>query len=280
LELEISQLVLRYSPLRVMDPGRVAWLAASIGREGQRTPVILAGENVLVDGYHRVAALQSLGRDLVQGTRLELTEAEALVMTWRLGTGRRKTALEEGWLLAELMDRHERSQTDLMREMQRPAAWVSDRLGLVRVLPESVQEAVRRCRIPAHGAMKSLVPLARRDRDACERLVQGLKEPVTDRQVERLWRAWRKADAEGRARIEAHPELLLKAEESVCPLPPDEEEKLASDFEGIAGLCRRARKGVRGGVFPRGNDSVVHRAWEQARGAFEALVTEVERAGS
>jgi len=280
LDLEIAHLVLRYAALRVMDPGRVAWLAASMTREGQQTPVILASENVLVDGYHRVAALQRLGRDLVQGTRLELTEAEALVMTWRLGAGRRKTALEEAWLLAELMERHGRKQSDLSREMQRSPGWVSERLGLIRALPESVQEAVRKSRIPAHGAMKSLVPMARLDRDACERMVQALTEPVTDRQVDRLWRAWRKADDAGRSRIEAHPGLLLKAEESVCAVPPDAEEKLASDFEGIAGLCRRARKGVREGVFTRVKGSLSQRTWDQARSAFEALVEEVQRAGS
>ena len=280
MELEIVHLVQRYSALRVMDPGRVAWLAASMSREGQQTPVILAGEDVLVDGYHRVAALKSLNRDLVVGTRLALTEAEALVMTWRFGAGRRKSALEEAWLLAELMERHGRSQSDLSREMQRSLGWVSERLGLVRALPEPVQDAVRNCRIPVHGAMRCLVPMSRQDRDACERLVQALKVPVKDRQVERLWRAWRKADAEGRSRIEAHPELFLKAEESVSSVPPDAEEKLASDFEGIAGMCRRARKEVREGLFARAKSSLMQRTWDQARSAFEALAEEVQRAGS
>lgn len=277
---EINHLVLRYTQLRVMDPGRVAWLATSIRREGQRTPVILVGENVLVDGYHRVAALRELDRDLVQGARLDLTEADALLMTWRLQNGRRKSALEEGWLLAELLESHDRSQADLVRDMQRPASWVSDRLGLVRALPESVQEAVRRNRIPPHGAMKSLVPMARQDRDACETMVKALKERITDRQVERLWRAWRKADADGRARIVANPELLLKAEEAVSDVPMDAEERLTSDFECAAGACRRARKAVREGVFPRGKTSSARRAWEQAHVAFQALQEEIERAGS
>jgi len=280
MNIELNHLILRYALLRVMDSGRVSRLAASIGQKGQNTPVIVAGENVLVDGYHRVEALRNLRRDLVEATRLEMTEAEALVMTWRLETGRRKTALEEGWLLAELMDGHGLKQVELSQKMQRSPGWISERLGLVRALPETVQGAVRKGRIPAHGAMKSLLPMARQDRAACERLVAALKERMTDRQLERLWRSWRRADAEGRARIEAHPELLLKTEEAVHPVPMDAEEQLASTFERIAGLCRRARQGVREGVFTRVKNSLSRQAWEQAQSAFEALTDEVKRAGS
>jgi ParB/RepB/Spo0J family partition protein len=280
MNLELNQLVLRYAPLRVMDSGRVARLATSMAQNGQKTPVIVVGEGVLVDGYPRVEALRSLHQDLVKATQLEMTEAEALVMTWRLETGRRKTALEEGWLLADLMERHDKTQVELSSEMQRSPGWISERLGLVRSLPESVQEAVRKCRVPSHGAMHCLVPMARQDREACERLVEALKARVTDRQLDRLWRAWRKANAEGRRRIEAQPELLLKAEEAVHAVPMDAEEELASALERIAGLCRRARQGVREGVFARAKSSLSRQAWEQARNAFEALTDEVNRVGS
>jgi ParB-like chromosome segregation protein Spo0J len=280
MDLEIHQLTLRYAPLRVMDPGRVSRLAASIREEGQRTPVMVVGEGVLVDGYHRVEAIRTLCRDLVTALRLDVSEKDALVLAWRLETGRRKSALEDGWLLAELMEGHGKSQGDLVQEMRRTPSWVSERLGLVRALPETVQDAVRQGRIPAHGAMKSLVPMARQDRDACEQMVKALKDRVTDRQLERLWRAWRKADEEGRTRIVANPELLLKAEEAVSAVPLDEEEKLTSDFECIAGVCRRVRKAVREGVFPRGKNSPARHGWEQAKEAFQALEEEVGRVGS
>src|SRR3972149_4205847 len=47
---------LRYAALRVMDPGRVSRLAASIARDGQQSPVLVVAEGVLVDGYYRVWA--------------------------------------------------------------------------------------------------------------------------------------------------------------------------------------------------------------------------------
>lgn len=237
LHLDIGQLDRRYADRRVLDPGRVSRLAASIARDGLRSPV-------LVDGFHRVAALEALGRDLVKAVKLEVTESEALVLAWRLETGRRKSALEEGWLLAELAEKHGRSGSELAAELRRTKSWVSQRLGLVRVLPTSVQEAVRKATVPAQAAMKSLLPMARLDRDGCEKFVAGLTEPVSVRQIARLYAGWRSADAIGRARIVEQPMLLLKAEEAVSPVSPDVEERLARDLEGIAGLCRRARRWV------------------------------------
>jgi ParB-like chromosome segregation protein Spo0J len=276
--MELHHLDLRYAGLRVLDPGRVSRLAASIARDGQRAPVLVAGCGVLVDGYHRVQALEELGRDTVATLALQVGEAEALVLAWRLETGRRKSALEEGWLVAELAQGHGRTVTELSMELRRPKSWVSQRLGLARVLPELVQEAVRAARVPAQAAMKSLVPMARQDASACERLVANFGEPVTVRQVARIVAAWRVADAEGRARIVAQPMLLLKAEEAVSPVEPDAEERLARDLEGVAGLCRRARRAVQEGVFARANRSLARRSWEQASEAFRSLEEEVRRA--
>lgn len=286
--LEISELNLRYAGLRVLDPGRVSRLAASLAREGQRSPVLLVAERVLIDGYHRVAALGELGRDLVAAVELPMAEAEALVLTWRLESGRRKTALEEAWLLVELAERHGRSRSDLAAELKRSKSWISERLALVRVLPETVQEAVRQGKLPANGAMKSLVPMARADRGACERLVAGLEGAVTVRQLDLLASAWRRADPEGRERIISHPMLLLKVEEAATSAPPDAEERLARDFEAIAGMCRRARRAVTEGAFPRGNSEapeafprgnrLVSGTWAQALDAFHLLENEVRRA--
>ena len=275
-ELEIGQVQRRYAGLRVLDEGRVARLTASIAQEGQRTPVLVAAGAVLVDGYHRLAALDRLSRDLVGAVELAAGEAEALVLAWRLETGRRKSALEDGWLLAELVAHHGRSVKDLAAEMRRPKSWVSGRLGLVRVLPEGVQAAVREGRLPSQSAEKCLVPMARVDAESCQRLVERLPVGVSTRQVERLYAAWRKADPEGRERIVANPGLLLKVEEGTGLVPADEDELLGRDLEGVAGLCRRARKRVREGAFARAN-GVSRRAWLQASEAFEALKEEVRR---
>ena len=276
LDLEIAQLQRRYTSLRVMDPGRVSRLAAAIAEEGQRSPVLVVGD-VLIDGYHRLEALEGLGRDLVGGVRLDLSEADALVLAWRFETGRRRTAIEEGWLLAELLETHGRTQATVAKELRRSRAWVSERLALVRVLPESVQSAVREGRVPANAAMKSLVPMARLDRDGCARMT-ALDGPTSKRQIERLHAAWRKAEPIGQERILDNPMLLLQAEEAVSLVEPDAEERLVRDFEALTGICHRARRQTREGVFPRGNTSQARRTWDQAVEAFHSLQEEVTRA--
>lgn len=278
MDLEIGQLDLRYAPLRVLDPGRVSRLAASLSAEGQKAPVLVVGDGVLVDGYHRVSALRLLGRDGVEALSLDVPEAEALVLAWRIETGRRKTALEEGWLLAELVGHHGRTAAALARELHRSKSWVSQRLGLVSVLPDAVADAVRAAKVPAQGAMKALLPMARQDPGAAETLVGALSGPVTVRELDRIYGAWRKADGPGRARILAHPDLFLKADDAVRPVPADAEERLARDFEGLVGMCSRARKAVAEGVFARANSALLRGTWASAREAFRALEVEVERA--
>lgn len=279
MDLECRQVDRRYQGLRVLDAGRVSRIAASIAQEGQQSPVLVTADGVLVDGYHRVAALESLGRDLVLAVELAVAEAEALVLAWRLETGRRKSVLEEGWLLRELVESHGRRQGALVVELKRPRSWVSQRLGLVRDLPEASQEAVRLGRVPAQAAMKVLLPMARQDRRAVETLTQRLSEPVSVRELERLYAAWRRADPEVRQRIVEHPGLYLKADAAVSP-PLDEESRLAVDLEGVAGLCRKARRQVREGVFARANSLLLRQCWQEAELAFAALTQEVRRAGS
>lgn len=276
MSIELDRLALTFASLRVLEPARVNRLAASLAAEGQRAPVLVS-RGTLIDGYHRVAALRQLGRDEVEMVELDLDAGKALLLAWRLEGGRRRSALEEGWLLRELICEQGRTQAELAAEMNRPRSWISERLGIVRVLPDPVQEAVRAGRIPPHGAMKVLVPMARQDAAACAQMVAALAEPASDRHLERIYTAWRKADADGRARIAAHPDLAVKAEDAAVVVPVDGEEKLTADFESIAGICGRARRAIRAGMFPRGN-SAPRRAWKQALEAIDGLKEEVDRA--
>lgn len=293
MEVEISELELRYAGLRVSDPGRRARLEASLAREGQQSPVLVvadeAGRHVLVDGYRRVAALQTLGRDVVEVAVLPLAEATALVEVWRMETSRRRSALEDGWLLAELVETHGKTQAEIALQLRRSRGWISQRLGLVRALPESVQQAVRDGVVPAQGAGKCLVPFARANRAHCERLVAALgSTAITTRQLVRLYATWRAGDEALRERLVSHPLLFLKADEAVtAETEADEGLKLASDLESLAGLCGKVRRRVRDGVFARANTAsraTAARSWTEVRLAFDGLIElmnkEVERAGS
>ena len=293
MQVEIHELELRYSGLRIANPGRQARLEASLAREGQQSPVLAVADEggavVLVDGYRRVAALRSLGRDMVEVAVLPLEEAIALVEVWRLETTRRRTAMEDAWLLAELMERHGRTQAELAAMLRRSKSWVSRRLALVRALPESVQEAVRRGRLPPHGAMKYLVPLARANAEQCERLVANLgKTSVSVRQLGRLYATWRAGDQALRERLVSHPLLFLKADEAVAEeVEADEGLKLAGLLEALSGMCGKARRKLREGAFSRANAAsrdTARRSWQEVRLTFQGLAElmdqEVERAGS
>ena len=285
MQVEIAQLELRYAGLRILQPSRQARLAASLVREGQQTPalVVPAGEDrfVLIDGYQRVSALRQLGQDLVEVTVLDLGEVEALLMRFHLETTSRRTALEDAWLLRELSEVHGLGQQQLAVRLRRSKSWVSSRLGLIRALPVEAQEAVKRGRLPAHAAMKFLVPLARANGEHCARLVANLgREGVSVRQVESLYRAWRQGDAEQRERIVDHPRLFLKAEEAVVTADeseaePDAAVRLLEALEGLAGHCGSVRKRVRAGKFARANPSGLRRlanGWHEVRLAFASLV--------
>jgi ParB/RepB/Spo0J family partition protein len=255
--LELHQLDLRYEKLRTRKPETERKLVASLAEIGQQVPVVVVrGEApqqfVLVDGYKRVRALRRLGQDLVAATCWDLSEAEALVLDRLMRTGEGATALEQGWLLHELAVRFELALEDLGRRFARSASWVSRRLALVEELPETIQEHVRRGELPAHAAMKHLVPLARANPEACERLVAAIAgKGLTNRQIGQLYAAWRDGLPAIRERVLTAPLLLLKARQAIGTVPEDEGRLVMDDLDMLAAVARRARRRLRQGVFRR-----------------------------
>src|SRR6266545_3788904 len=162
------------------------------------------------------------------------------------------TALEQGWLLHELAVRFALALEDLGRRFARSASWVSRRLALVEELPETIQEHVRRGELPAHAAMKHLVPLARANPEACERLVAAIAgKGLTNRQIGQLYAVWRDGVPAIRERVLTAPLLLLKARQALGTVPEDEGRLLMDDLDMLAAVARRARRRLRQGVFRR-----------------------------
>jgi ParB-like chromosome segregation protein Spo0J len=286
--LELRQLDLRYANLRIADPTRRARLEQALAREGQQVPVlVIAGDAdryVLIEGYGRVDALRRLARDTVDATVLGMGDAEALILRHRLDHGAPRSALEEGWLVTTLLDCG-KSQSEVAIALAKSTAWVSRRLALVRTLPEAAQEAVRTARIGASAAEKYLVPLSRGNAAHCAKLVEGLRTVrPTARQLLCLYTAWRAANAEVRQRIADQPLLYLKVSEELKHRDPQDDADLTAirDIEAIAGVCGRARKGLREGGYVRLREE--HRkqfalAWQEARLAFDAVDALVRKEG-
>jgi ParB family chromosome partitioning protein len=166
MQLEFHQLDRRWEHLRVRQPGRQRRLLASLAECGQQVPIVVvavegeADRYVIIDGFKRMAALQQLGRDTVEAVVWPMSEAAAVLLDRSLRLCEHETALETGWLLAELEQRFGYSLEELARRFDRSVSWVSRRLALVE-LPEAIQQQVREGRIAAQAAMKFLAPVAR-----------------------------------------------------------------------------------------------------------------------
>ena len=257
MKVELHQLDLRYEKLRTHKPEAERKLVGSLAEIGQQVPVVVVrGERpeqfVLVDGYKRVRALRRLGQDLVAVTCWDLSEAEALVLDRLMRTGEGATALEQGWLLHELTVRFALALEDLGRRFARSASWVSRRLALVEELPATIQAHVQRGELPAHAAMKHLVPLARANAEACERLVAAIAgKGLSNRQIGQLYAAWRDGLPAIRERVLTAPLLLLKARQALGTVPEDEGRLVMDDMDMLAAVARRARRRLRQGVFRR-----------------------------
>ncbi len=254
MQLEFHQLDRHWEQLRVRYPARQRRLLAALAESGQQTPiVVVAAEGhgnryVVIDGYKRIAALEQLGRDTVEAVVWPMGEAEAVLLDRSLRLSEHETALEQGWLLAALEERFGYGLEELARRFDRSVSWVSRRLALVEVLPESIQQQVREGRIPAQVAMKSLVPIARHNLDDCQRMAAIFARHRCEiREAGQLYTAWRRGSPAIRERILDAPELFFKTQrQSREKAPEGSGVELLRDLEMVAAIVNRAHRRLAG----------------------------------
>jgi ParB/RepB/Spo0J family partition protein len=276
MRLEFHQLDRRWGQLRAREPDRRRRLMASLAEGGQQTPIVVvadkdSGRYIVIDGHKRVAALEQLGRDTVEATVWSLSEAEALLLHSSLRSRRAESALEQGWLLAEMERRFGYSPEQLARRFDRSTSWVSRRLALVELLPESIQQQVREGAIAAQVAMKCLVPAARLNLEDCERLAVVFARLHCDtRQAGQIYTAWRNGSRVTRERILAEPELLLKTQRTRAATPALG--KLERDLAVASAVLNRISREL-GEALPQMNAS----EQQQAQRGIEKLQRELTR---
>jgi len=284
MEIEAQELERRFKSMRIRCKAMESRLAASLLQHGQQSPVVVVRDGdkrVLIDGYARCAALDELGRDLVDVVELELGIEEALLWRYRMVSSKRRSVFEDAWLVAELRDTFGLTQEEIGRRLMRSQSWVSRRLSLVQVLPAEAQQAIRDGWLPGRAAAVFLVPMTRVIREHCVKLVRNLgSKSISDRQVERLYKGWQRADDKERERIVTHPWLYLAAAEELeqpTPEPADAVEKMQRDLESAAGLCRRVRRTLRDGlVVPVERRAAVVWAWRDLERAVAELRRPIE----
>ena len=252
MKLEFHQLDRRHEHLRVRNAQRQRQLLASLATAGQQTPIIVVAVSdqpdryLVIDGYKRVAALEQLGRDTVEAVIWPLNEVQALVLDRSLHWSERESALEEGWLLAELEQRFGYGLEELARQFDRSVSWVSRRLALVELLPDSVQQQVRTGEISAQVAMKYLVPVARGSLEDCQQMAEAFaRHKFTSRQAGQLYAAWREASPQIRQRLLEQPQLFLKVQREAEPAVASPLQELLRDLEMVAAIAHRANRRLR-----------------------------------
>jgi ParB family chromosome partitioning protein len=246
MQLEFHQLDLRWEHLRVREPHRQRQLLASLAESGQQTPIVVVIANddtsryLVIDGHKRIVALRQLGRDTVEATVWPMSEAEALLLSRSLRFSAQESALEQGWLLSAMEQRFGYALDELARRFDRSVSWVSRRLALVELLPETIQRQVREGSLPAQTAMKYLVPVARVSADDCERMATAfVKHRCDTRQAAQLYTAWREGSRAARERILAEPELFLKTQRQPAAIKPAAIEQVERDLEMALAILRR-----------------------------------------
>ena len=252
MQLEFHQLDRRWEHLRVRHPARQRRLLASVADSGQQVPiVVVAAEGqpdryVVIDGHKRIAALEQLGRDTVEVVVWPMSEAAAVLLDRSLRWSEHETALELGWLLAEMEQRFGYSLDDLARRFDRSVTWVSRRLALVELLPEAIQQQVREGKIAAQVAMKFLAPVARQSLEDCQRMAGIFAEHHCDtREAGQLYAAWRRGSAAIRQRILDDPALFFKTQRQE-KAPPGTGAELIRDLEMVAAIVNRAHRRLAG----------------------------------
>jgi hypothetical protein len=170
-----------------------------------------------------------------------MSEAEALLLSRSLRFSPQESALEQGWLLAEMERRFGYGLDDLARRFDRSTSWVSRRLALVELLPEAIQQQVREGKLASQVAMKYLVPVARVNAGDCARMAAAFVAHHCDtRQAGQLYTAWRKGTRVARERILSEPELFLKTQRQPAAAKAAAVEQVERDLEMALAILRRA----------------------------------------
>ena len=254
MQLEFHQLDRCWEHLRVRHPARQRRLLASLAESGQQTPVVVvasegqADRYVVIDGYKRIVALEQLGRDTVDAVVWPMSEAAAVLLDRSLRLSEHETALEVGWLLAELEQRFGYGLDELARRFDRSVSWVSRRLALVEVLPEAIQQQVREGKILAQVALKFLVPVARQSLEDCQRMAAIFAQHHCDtREAGQLYSVWRKSPPAIRKRILDDPELFFKTQRQAQEkAPAGTGAELLRDLEMVMAIVNRAQRRLAG----------------------------------
>jgi ParB-like chromosome segregation protein Spo0J len=176
----------RLSAFRLREPKTVEVMAASLGRYGQLSPLVVFDDGQglqVIDGFKRLHAARRLRWPKLEVRHCDVDIAEAKVQVAMLHRGCGLTELEEGWLIRSLYRDDRLSQSAIAERLGRHKSWICRRLLLVEGLLDEVQASVRMGLIVPRAAV-TLAALPRGNQIAAMRAV--IQRGLTVRQTEML----------------------------------------------------------------------------------------------
>ena len=252
MQIDLHLLDRKYESLRVRNPKEERRLVAALAEYGEVSPVVVvespesAGRYIVIDGHKRIRAAERVRHDIIEAVVWEHSEVDALVMMHHLQRPRERSTLEDAYLVQILATEHGLQQAEIARRLGRSQSWVSRRLGLVKELPEWLQESVRKGELQCHAAMKYFLPMARANRDDAERLARNIAGlGLSTRQIAELYRAWWEGNDQARELVVGQPQTTLRVREEARESQyPDDSNAglLLQDLEKVAAISQRARR--------------------------------------
>ena len=212
IELDIHRLDLRFEKTRLSRRKSQSGLVEAIASEGLRLPVRVAdtGEAlILIDGFRRLAAYRLLARDRIPA-HCSRQSLEAALREWFADRhGRRLDAIEEAWLIQQLLDEGG-TRRDIAHWMGRGASWISRRIALLEGLSDTALQALRDGVLSSWAAERVWIPLARANSEDAHQFLQTLYHtPLSTREIVLWHRHYQTARGERRQRLLEHPRLFV-----------------------------------------------------------------------
>jgi ParB family transcriptional regulator, chromosome partitioning protein len=285
-EIEIARLTLRYAHIRIERSKEALSLAASIERVGQIVPVIVTSTLVLLDGYLRVKALKTCGRDTVTAEIWDCAEEEALVGILARAHGRKWDVIEEAALVRELHDHYHLSQGRIASCVGRTQGWVSGRLALYTALSDDLMNLIRKGSLSTWTATRVIVPIARAIPEHGTALSENLSSTaISTREMARFFAHYQKANKTQRERMVRDPALFVKSlhtkEEALDArtLKEGPEGKWVKDLKVVTHILRRLLREVPT-LFKNASSldrRVLLTAVEDSRAQFRELEEQIRR---
>jgi len=200
--IEIKNLELGvFSPRMQFDPTYIAKLAEDIEAEGQLKPIMVRPhpkqpeKYQVVDGEHRVRALQKLGKTLARAEVHALSDDEAYYRAMRINQlhGKALEQLEEAVHINKMIGIFGYTEEQIAKRFNRAQSWVSQRRALAVSLASKVEENVIRRLISSSHAVE-IAELPKEDQElVVEKVAEPKKKPLPVRATRALVHAIKEA---------------------------------------------------------------------------------------